>query len=251
MKTFEKINGSWLKTAEQLQNNINLDRLALSALSFSTPGAADVIEQRLTAAQQECLDLLMFLQAQQNDIWEQQARLSEEMKLIEAEKDAYRLRYEQVTFQEKEYLHDLISKCYDQLQDLAQRQLRLSDVALDLAYATEVLLGERSPSSFDDMFTTIIHTLTPQLYRNAQQVLQIGDCETLQAGYVIDRSKTVTLEELRSCSGQTFFRIFEISEIDGETFAGFWEQFWEITHHNQPVLYQLKTVLITAFEEQF
>ena len=113
----------------------------------------------------------------------------------------------------------------------------------DPNYYKAIKNGEVFEYLFDEILTDFAQTL----YENAQNVLKIGDCEMLVNGFVVDRTKEITIQEIELCNKHTFCRIFEIPELNGEDYGDFWQPFYEAALNGQ--LATLKNKLIDAINE--
>jgi hypothetical protein len=73
-----------------------------------------------------------------------------------------------------------------------------------------------------------------QILRHADDLLKIGDCN--------GRETEILAREISSSGAMTIYRIFEIPEIDGESYSDFWPQLYEAANNGQ--LAALKSKLI-------
>lgn len=90
----------------------------------------------------------------------------------------------------------------------------------------------------------VLNAHTPQLYRNAQGVLFIGDL-----GREENRRKEITIQAIRSwtCNEFAVERLFEIPELDGEQYQQFWLDFY--MHTRDGAFSRLKAELIDAIRQ--
>lgn len=129
------------------------------------------------------------------------------------------------------------------LQDMDEHQARRMH---DPNYAHALEKG--GSAIFWYLYHEILSDYTAPLYRNVHTVMQIPASSDHPPYSPQQIAQTELAIRGHFCRGKRFFKIFELPELNGESYAPFWEHFWNFCHNGQ--LSRLKGELIQAISER-
>lgn len=134
-----------------------------------------------------------------------------------------------------------VDRC-DWLQGMSEQD---ADRIYDPKYQAALLEGGEAVLMY--FVSEILDAHGRRILDYAADVLHIGDAEVLHNGYIINRRKEMLEQAIRDASADAVCRLFEIREIDGETYADFWPTLYAEAHNGQ--LNALKSRLIDEINQ--